>query len=146
METKNMVIILAVVIVLAFFGYRLFLAPATPESILPADGEEEVDEDTLDVEKISQEVLDGLAVLLDVRTDAELAEDGYALNSSHFDVVRLEDGELPDFSKDMKVYVHCKSGGRAGKAETILEDNGWADVTNIGGLVDWIAAGGEIVK
>ena len=142
-----MLIILVVVIVLAFFGYRLFLAPTSPEPTPPADGEgEDIEEDTLDPEKISQEVANGLAVLLDVRTDAELVEDGYVSSSLHFDVVRLEAGELPDFSKDKKVYVHCKSGGRAGKAETILEDNGWTDVTNIGGLVDWIAAGGETVK
>ena len=141
-----MVIVLVVVIILAFFGYRLFLAPTDSEPSSSEEGEEEVIEDTLDIEKISQEVTDGLAVLLDVRTDAELVEDGYAPNSLHFDFVRIEGGEFPDFSKDMKAYIYCKSGGRAGKAETILENNGWTDVTNIGGLVDWIAAGGETVK
>ena len=131
------ILILLFVVVVIFVGYQY----------LPSDiGEIIVDESSINVSEINMEVSAGTAVLLDVRTELELEEDGYAPNSIHFDVVKLDSGELPDISKDKKIYVHCKSGGRAGRAEGILEENGWTNVVNIGGLVDWEAAGGEVVK
>ena len=33
-----------------------------------------------------------------------------------------------------------------GKAEEILRANGFSDVTNIGGLIDWEQAGGSVVR
>jgi len=38
--------------------------------------------------------------------------------------------------KDRPIYLHCKSGGRAGKAKTALEGMGYTNVTNLGGLDD----------
>lgn len=131
------ILILLLVVIVVFVGYQ-YLPSDTTEIV--------VDELSVDVSEINKEVLAGTAVLLDVRTELELEEDGYAPNSIHFDVVKIDEGELPDISKDKKIYVYCKSGGRAGRAEEILESNGWKDVVNIGGLVDWEAAGGEVVR
>lgn len=131
------IFILLLVVVALFVGYQY----------LPNDiGQVIVEDTTINVVEINSELLSGSAVLLDVRTDAELVEDGYAKGSVHFDVVKIDAGELPDISKDTKIYVYCKAGGRAGRAEGILEDNGYENVVNIGGLVDWEAAGGEVVR
>lgn len=100
----------------------------------------------IDVAAINQAITDGEAVLLDVRTTAERASDGYAAGSTHFDLARLQAGEFPDVDKDMMIYTYCKGGTRAGEAKTILEDNGFTNVKNIGGLSDWEAAGGTVVK
>jgi len=100
----------------------------------------------LNVNRIATEVVDEQAVLLDVRTFEERETDGYAVNSTHFDLARLESGELPDIATDQKVYTYCKGGTRAGKAEAILEAAGFTDVENIGGLSDWEAAGGAVVR
>jgi len=48
--------------------------------------------------------------------------------------------------KDERIYVYCKAGGRAEQAKTILEENGFTNVINIGGLSDWEASGGEVVR
>lgn len=124
------ILVVIVVIVAGFFFYQPADAPTTG----------------LDVASIATEVVSGEAVLLDVRTPEELDTDGYALNSIHFDVVRLQNGELPEIDLDTKVYTYCKAGGRAGDAETILENAGYTNVENIGGLSDWEAAGGTVVR
>jgi rhodanese-related sulfurtransferase len=85
----------------------------------------------------------GKAVLLDVRRDDEWAA-GHAKGAVHFELAKLEAGELPDIPKDAVVYVHCAAGARAQKAKEILEQNGWTNVTNIGGLKDWQEAGGPL--
>jgi len=139
-NTKNLIIIITVVI-LAFLGYSYLptIFEQSEKQIL-----EEIIE--LDVSRIGQEIQTGNAKLVDVRTAEELKEDGYAAGSVHFDLSRLQVGELPSFSKNVKVYVYCKGGVRAGVAEEILEEAGFSDVINIGGFVDWEAAGGEVVR
>ena len=133
-KTKLALVILIIVIALAFLLWPKKSDPVYFEGTL------------VDPTIISQEIENNSAVLLDVRTELELAQDGYAVDSEHFDITKMQRGELPDFSKDKKVYIYCKSGGRAGQAEEILESNGFTDVVNIGGLVDWEAAGGNTVK
>ncbi len=85
----------------------------------------------------------GGAVLLDVRRDDEWAA-GHAKGAVHWELARLQNGEWPDVAKDAKVFVYCAAGGRAGQARELLMNQGWTDVTNIGGLKDWQAAGGEV--
>jgi len=132
MGKKNIIIVIVIALAI-FFGWYV-LQPDT------------VNDGALNVTAISEEVGAGSAVLLDVRTEAELATDGYAIGSTHFDLARLESGELPDYPTDMKVYVYCRTGARAGTAEEILRANGYTNVENIGGLVDWESAGGGVVK
>jgi rhodanese-related sulfurtransferase len=38
--------------------------------------------------------------------------------------------------KDAKIIVYCSSGRRAAKAKELLENKGYTDVVNAGGLVD----------
>lgn len=99
------------------------------------------------MEAAEQAVVDveaGDATLLDVRRDDEW-EEGHAKGAVHWELVRLEDGEMPDIPKDKPVYVYCGAGGRAGQAKEILEQNGWTEVVNMGGLKDWEAAAGEVL-
>jgi len=100
----------------------------------------------LDPTRITEEVNNGTAVLLDVRTDAELQTVGYAAGSTHFDLARLQAGELPSISQDITIYAYCKGGARAGRAKDILEQNDFTHVENIGGLVDWENAGGTVIR
>lgn len=90
-----------------------------------------------------EDVGSGEAVLLDVRSGDEWSA-GHAKDAVHWELERLEAGELPDIPKDTHVYVHCDIGGRAQTAKEILVQNDWNEVTNIGGLEDWENAGGEI--
>lgn len=86
---------------------------------------------------------DGSAVIVDVRRTDEWTA-GHAKGAIHWELARLEKGELPDIPKDAKVFVHCAAGGRAAQAKEILGANGWTSVANMGGLSDWQSAGGEV--
>lgn len=54
------------------------------------------------------------------------------LDSKIDDIKKKQNGDL---SKE--IVVHCRSGGRAQKAKEILEDNGFTNVINAGGVNDW---------
>lgn len=96
-------------------------------------------------EVAKEAVADSEAVIVDVRNDKEWAA-GHANRATHWELARLEAGEMPDIPKDKKIYIYCEAGGRSGQAAQILKDNGWADVYNLGGLSDWESAGGQIEK
>lgn len=97
-----------------------------------------------DPRTITAQVKAGKAALIDVRTDAEWS-DAHAATAIHFDVVRLENGEMISLPKDSLIYLYCRTGHRAGNAKTILEQNGYTNVINLGGLSDWQAKGGQVV-
>lgn len=89
-------------------------------------------------------VASGAVVLIDVRTDDEWNA-GHAVGAVHFELARMEKGELPDVSKQSTVCLYCQGGTRSAAARDILRKNGYVDVTNIGGLSDWQVLGGGIV-
>jgi phage shock protein E len=127
------IIIIGIIIAATIPLYFMFLNQSKTRAIL-------------DPIKISQEISDNKAVLLDVRTDAELVKSGWAKNSIHFDIARIDNGEIPDINKNTKIYIYCRSGIRARQAKQILEDSGYQEVYSIGGLTDWKNSGGEINK
>lgn len=75
------------------------------------------------------------ALVVDVRTVAEFASGAYqgAIN------IPLDQVEkrLADFGdRKRAIVVYCRSGNRSGQAKVILENNGFSNVTNGGGLKD----------
>jgi rhodanese-related sulfurtransferase len=86
------------------------------------------------------------AVILDVRTPEEFAEDHLA-RAINIDV------NSPDFEKqsaklDKKkpVYVYCLGGVRSKKAAGILKRNGYQAVSMSGGIKAWKSAGLPVIK
>ncbi|MBM3918070.1 MAG: rhodanese-like domain-containing protein [Sphingomonadales bacterium] len=79
------------------------------------------------------------ATLLDVRTLSEF-QDGHAPGAMHIPVEELSyrTDELRGCSTPLIVY--CKSGGRSRMAQHILEQDGFVEVHNGGGLSDVLAA------
>lgn len=75
-------------------------------------------------------------IILDVRTEEEFVT-GHIVNAINIPVDDLEYrlDELQD--KGSKMLVYCKSGTRSVIACEILEANGFANVYNMGGVVDW---------
>ncbi|HNE28972.1 MAG TPA: rhodanese-like domain-containing protein [Saprospiraceae bacterium] len=50
--------------------------------------------------------------------------------------------ELDEY-KDKEIVVHCKSGGRSGMAQQLMQSNGFTHVRNvIGGIMAWKEAFG----
>lgn len=85
----------------------------------------------------AKQIIDGNSVIiLDVRTEEEFIT-GHIMNAINIPVDELEYRieELED--KESIILVYCKSGNRSVMACEILEENGYMNVYNIGGVVDW---------
>ncbi|MCB0445390.1 MAG: rhodanese-like domain-containing protein [Gelidibacter sp.] len=79
------------------------------------------------------------AVILDVRTDAEVDE-GIIPNAIHIDIYKGQDfiNEIETLDKTKNYYVYCKSGGRSGQACSIMNQLGFQNAYNlIGGFNEW---------
>lgn len=81
------------------------------------------------------------ALLLDVRTEAEYQErhlDNSMLiphDQVHARIDEILEAQGGD--KDKPIVVFCRRGGRAGVAKSVLLDQGFTAVTNLGGIDAW---------
>lgn len=70
------------------------------------------------------------AFLVDVRTPQEFAE-GHVPGSVNIPLDEVSN-QLSKFKNKTNIVVFCRSGNRSGQAKTILEQNGFTNVTNGG--------------
>ncbi|MCA9680754.1 MAG: rhodanese-like domain-containing protein [Myxococcales bacterium] len=91
--------------------------------------------------KLAHSLVEAGALLLDVRTQAEY--DQHHLENSMLiphdqlagrvgEVLKAQGGD-----KSRPIVVFCMRGGRAGTAKQILLQNGFTEVTNLGGISAW---------
>lgn len=75
-------------------------------------------------------------VYVDVRSDEEWAA-GHVEGAIHIPHTQMADryGELEQY-EDRELVLYCRSGRRAGIAQNVLEEAGFENVTNAGGLTD----------
>lgn len=77
------------------------------------------------------------AWILDVRSEEELEKVGEISGAKNIHVTQLFN-RLDEVVKDKEIYIFCGSGNRAMIAASILQNNGWKDVTVVlGGLQGW---------
>ncbi|MDO5980018.1 rhodanese-like domain-containing protein [Flavivirga spongiicola] len=96
-------------------------------------------EDLTQEEWASQLADDNNAIVLDVRTDAEVA-DGIIPNAIHIDIYQGQEfiSEIEDLDKSKNYYVYCRSGNRSGQACAIMEELGFENAYNLeGGILEW---------
>ncbi|WP_223550979.1 rhodanese-like domain-containing protein [Aestuariivivens sp. NBU2969] len=96
-------------------------------------------EDLTQEEWAEQLAKDNNAVVLDVRTDDEIA-DGMIPNAIHLDIYKGQDfiNELEELDKGKSYYVYCRSGNRSGQACRIMDELGFDNVFNLeGGILEW---------
>lgn len=79
------------------------------------------------------------ALLVDVRTEQEYSQ-GHLDNAMLIphDQIASRISELGS-DKERQIVLYCRSGGRAGKAEQVLRENGFSNVLNAGGYEGMIA-------
>lgn len=70
------------------------------------------------------------AFLVDVRSPSEFVE-GNVQGSTNIPLDQVS-SNLDKFKGKEKIVVFCRSGNRSGQAKAILEQNGFANVTNGG--------------
>ena len=78
-------------------------------------------------------------ILIDVRTVEEYAE-GHIAGSVNIPVDYIE-SRLAEIPSDIPVVVYCRSGNRSARAATILVENGYSEVYDLGGIMAWTNAG-----
>ena len=77
-------------------------------------------------------------VLLDVREEPEYIT-GHAIDAELLPVDEITADTAADLipSKDTPVMVYCRTGRRSEIAASILEDLGYREIYDMGGLVGW---------
>ncbi len=95
----------------------------------------------------------GEIIVVDVRDHNELAMTGKAAGAVHIPLSVLQmqaNPSSPDFNTALNtgkpVAVYCASGARSSMATQVLQQHGFAEVHNIGGLGHWQMAGGAIER
>jgi rhodanese-related sulfurtransferase len=84
----------------------------------------------------ARELVEGGAVLIDVRTPQEFAA-GHIEGAKNIPVQELEQ-RLDDVgARDGSVVVYCRSGARSKRAARILEGAGFTDVYDLGPKTAW---------
>lgn len=91
--------------------------------------------------------------VIDVRELGEVSMSGKAAGALHIPLMRLRDmadPRHPDFHRSLDhakpIVVYCASGARSHHASRILEQLGYGEVHNLGGLNSWVMAGGHIER
>jgi len=97
-------------------------------------------------DSITPEVLSAIeheALIVDVRTPEEFANGHYpgAINIPHETI--LEVLNQLGVTADTSVILYCRSGNRSGQAEQVLQEKGFTEARNAGGLETLLSATGE---
>jgi phage shock protein E len=101
-----------------------------------ADGNRSAGTGSAELERL---ISDGRAgedyLLVDVRTDGEF-RGGHiptAINIDHREIGRGMEG----VDRDMPVILYCRSGARSSTAYRVLQEMGFTDLTDFGGIRNW---------
>jgi len=75
-------------------------------------------------------------LVIDVRTLEEV-KTGVIQDAIHIEWMKIEE-KIADLNiaKDKKIYLYCRSGNRSGKATAILEEIGFTNAINVGGIIE----------
>ena len=87
----------------------------------------------------AQIILEGGALLLDVRQDDEFAL-GHAPGALHIPLAELPD-HLARLDKHRRIVCACRSGGRSSRASQFLLEQGYNVVNLEGGMMAWAGEG-----
>lgn len=99
----------------------------------------------LSPEELAARIKAGQVRLIDVRTDAEVAE-GTIPGAEHIPLDRFDPASL-DLSDGREVVLYCRSGRRSGMAGEKLAAVTGGPATHLeGGIIAWEAAGQPVAK
>lgn len=82
---------------------------------------------------------DGNAVIIDVRTEAEIAE-GFIPGALHMDIYKGQEfiDAIKELDTDKNYYIYCRSGARSGQTCSIMKELGFESTYNLeGGFMNW---------
>lgn len=74
--------------------------------------------------------------IIDVREEEEF-EEGHLINSYNIPISRLENINNENISFDSKIIIYCRSGNRSKTAQDRLNEMGYTEVYDMGGINNW---------
>ncbi|MCU0514069.1 MAG: rhodanese-like domain-containing protein [Anaerolineae bacterium] len=83
-------------------------------------------------------------LLLDVRTPEEFAA-GHIAGAVNIPLQSLEQN-LSAIPQDMPVVLYCRSGNRSQQALQLLQPQGYSNLYDLGGIIDWQAQGRPVTQ
>lgn len=97
--------------------------------------------ENVDARSFREHMSDGGAVVVDVRTDGEVAQ-GMIPNAVQIEFNSAEfNSKFEELDKSSPILLYCAAGGRSGKSMQLLKDMGFNKVYNLeGGIGAWQAA------
>jgi rhodanese-related sulfurtransferase len=96
--------------------------------------------DAAELQRLQQS---GPAVLIDVRTDAEVAR-GLIPGARHIPLHALPQ-RVSELDPAVATIIYCQSGGRSAQACAWLEGHGFDSLMNLqGGIIGWVREGHPI--
>jgi len=104
----------------------------------------------VDFDTANEMILNG-AYIVDVREESEVAQSGKIKNAIHiprglieFQLSAESTTNPLNIKKDSDILIYCAAGIRAALAAKTLQDLGFENVFNLGGLSEWVSSGGAI--
>jgi len=103
---------------------------------------------TIAPEAFKAEVDAGKGMVLDIRTDEELAQGRIVAQPLHLDFYAPDFREkLSALDRSALYLLHCRSGSRSSQALAIMKELGFVHVHELrGGITAWSASGYPLVK
>jgi len=84
--------------------------------------------------------------VIDVRTPAEFAE-GHLADAELLDIYEAAfRDEIDGLDRDGSYVLYCRTGSRSGQAAAFMQDLGFTEVYDAGGLADLANAGATLVR
>ena len=104
----------------------------------------------VDFDTANEMILNG-AYIVDVREESEVAQSGKIKDAIHiprglleFQLSAESTTNPLNIKKDSDILIYCAAGIRAALAAKTLQDLGFENVFNLGGLSEWVSSGGAI--
>jgi len=145
-KTSKVSIVSSVIIagVLIFFIINASQCHGDTCDSMESDTEEYQVFSKMEPEIINKLVSNNEIILLDVREDFEW-DAGHITGAKHIALGNIDSKTTEGLSKDIPIYVYCRSGSRAEEAELKLHTLGFNRAENIGGITYWQERGGKLV-
>lgn len=91
---------------------------------------------------------DKTGMIIDLRTDDELAKYGYIKGAIQLDFLSKDaEKQIDKLDKNKTYYIYCASGGRSSDAAEYMEKSGFKRVYTLEkGLSDWLLKGFPVEK
>jgi rhodanese-related sulfurtransferase len=137
MGNKWALALVVVVVLTALIGCGGAAATAAPATV------QEVTPQTV-AARLPQDLDNGL-ILLDVRTQQEWEEDGHIEGATSIPLDELEARAEDELPKDAEIIVYCRSGNRSAQGADFLVEHGYTNVSDMGGINGWTAAGYDVI-